>query len=247
MSQSLLNKVWSFLVVVLLYLALNVWSITQQWQLSLPGNPFKDGKTTPFGVALYGVVLCCPLLVLISVVTRIYSARSLAQRWQDRFPRFGDFELDTSKDYARAFQAISLSIFLLVPLAGIAHFQNKMLNGSVFLKKEPCPAAPTECLSKETSLEGWRGMLFHKPIDVNTAGRLVYDPDLKNDIAPTFIPFVEPWGCLILVSISMFSGIWCLQGVFRPASPTLARHSGAKHTKHGDHSMPSSGRSGHTP
>jgi len=219
MSQSLLNKVWSFLVVVLLYLALNVWSITQQWQLSLPGNPFKDGKTTPFGVALYGILLCCPLLILVSIVTRIYSARSIGHRWQDRFPRFGDFELDTSTPDARAFQAICLVVFLVIPLTGIAHFQNKMLHGSVFLKKEPCPTAPTDCLSKETTLEGWRGMLFHKPKDGKTAGMLVYDPDLKNDIAPTFIPLAEPWGCLILVSISALSGIWCLQGVFLPASP----------------------------
>jgi hypothetical protein len=70
MSQSLLNRVWSFLVVVLLYPCLNVWSITQQWQLSLPGKPFKDGKTTPYGVALYGILLCAPLLIIGCIVTR---------------------------------------------------------------------------------------------------------------------------------------------------------------------------------
>lgn len=215
MSQSLLNKVWSFLVVVLLYLCLNVWSITQQWQLSLPGNPFKDGKTTPYGVALYGVLLCGPLFILVCIVTRLYSAHSLGDRWEDRFPRFGDFELDTSKSEAKAFQIIALCLFLLIPLSGIVHFQNKMMSGSVFRKKEPCPSAGP-CLAGTTSVSGWREMLFHAPKNGNTEGRFVYDPDLKNDIAPTFIPLLEPWGLLTVSVVSVSFGIWCLATICQP-------------------------------
>ena len=103
MSQSLLNKIWSFLAVVLLYLSLNVWSITQQWQLSLPGNPFKDGKTTPFGVALYGVLLCGPLLIVVCIIVHLYATRSAEKKWQGRFPRFGDFTLDMSRLKLRRF------------------------------------------------------------------------------------------------------------------------------------------------
>jgi hypothetical protein len=71
MSQSLLNKIWSFLALLLLYLCLNVWSITQQWQLSFPGNPFKVANVTPDGGTIYGVPICGMFLILVSVVTRI--------------------------------------------------------------------------------------------------------------------------------------------------------------------------------
>jgi hypothetical protein len=218
MSQSLLNKVWSFLVVVLLYLCLNVWSITQQWQLSLPGNPFKDGKTTPYGVALYGILLCAPLFIIVCIIARLYSAHSLGVRWEDRFPRFGDFELDTSKSEAKAFQTITLFLFLLVPLGGIVHFQNKMMGGSVLRKKEPCPLAGP-CLAATASMSGWNEMLFHGPKDSDAEGTLVYDPDLKDGIAPTFIPFWEPWGLLTVSLASISFGIWCLATIFRPHIP----------------------------
>jgi hypothetical protein len=59
MSQSLLNMIWSFLTLLLLYLCLNVWSITQQWQSSgFPGNPFKVENVTPNGATIYGVPIC---------------------------------------------------------------------------------------------------------------------------------------------------------------------------------------------
>jgi hypothetical protein len=45
-SPALLNKIWSFLATVLLYLTLNVWSLTQQWQLAFTGNPFKADSVT---------------------------------------------------------------------------------------------------------------------------------------------------------------------------------------------------------
>ena len=76
MSQSLLNKIWSFLAVLLLYLCLNVWSITLQWQLSFPGNPFKVENVTPPGGTVYGVPFCGALLILVAVVTRIYAVRA---------------------------------------------------------------------------------------------------------------------------------------------------------------------------
>jgi hypothetical protein len=217
-SQALLNKIWSFLVVVLLYLCLNVWSITQQWQLSLPANPFKDGKTTPFGVALYGVLLCGPMLIVVSVVTRIYAAHSGAIKWEDRFPRFGNFKLDSSRSEARAFQRVSLFLFLIIPLLGIIHFQNKMLSGSVF-RKQPCTSA-NSCLSQPAVISGWSEMLFHTAKD-GRAGRLVYDPDLAKDIAPNFVPILEPWAFMTISLVSIGFEVWCLTGVFRP---TVRKH-----------------------
>jgi hypothetical protein len=80
-----LNKIWSFLTLLLLYLCLDVWSITLQWQLSFPGNPFKVEDVTPNGGTIYGVPICEMLLILVSVITRIYASRSAGPRWENRF------------------------------------------------------------------------------------------------------------------------------------------------------------------
>jgi uncharacterized integral membrane protein len=213
MSQSVLNKVWSFLAIGLLYLCLNVWSITQQWQLAVPGNLFRDGKTTPFGVALYGVLLCGTLFIVLCIIVRLYASRSQGQIWADRFPVIGDLELDTSKPEAKALQAVGIILFVVVPAIGILHFQNKMMNGSVFLQQEHCQSGKP-CPADVKVISGWHQMLFSRPT-LNDAGeRLVYDPDRKNGIAPTFIPIWEPWGVLILSLLSASFGIACLKAIF---------------------------------
>jgi hypothetical protein len=231
-SQSLLNKVWTFLVVVLLYLTLNVWSITQQWQLTLPGNPFKDAKATPFGAAFYGVLLCCPLFIVVCIIARLYASRTNEQTWENRFPKFGDFDLDTSRGEAKAFQAIAIFLFLLVPLGGVVHFQHKMLNASVFRKLDPCPPAGKSCcFADKPSISGWREMLLHRPKDPGAPGRLVYDPDPKNDVAPTFVPLLEPWGCLALSLVSVCFGALCIWTVFEPQRQSYRRIAGEARRK----------------
>jgi hypothetical protein len=44
----------------------------------------------PNGGTIYGVPICGMLLILVSVVTRIYASRSTGPRWENRLPRFGD-------------------------------------------------------------------------------------------------------------------------------------------------------------
>jgi predicted Rossmann-fold nucleotide-binding protein len=215
MSQALLNKVWSFFSVTLLYLTLNVWSITQQWQLTLPGNPFKDGKTTPYGVALYGLFLCGPLLILTSIVTRFYALQARGKRWADRLPRFGNFELNTSQSEAKAFQAVALCIFLLVPSIGVIHFQKKFLEGSVYTLMDNCTpaAANAYCRSKTPVISGWKEMLFSSAKGTHASSRLLYDPDLSKDIAPGFIPLMEPWSLLGSSAVTLFFVMWSILAV----------------------------------
>lgn len=214
MSQSVLCKVWSFLAAALLYLCLNVWSITQQWQVALPGNPFRDGKTTPFGVSLYGVLLCGPFFIVLCLIMLVYASRSSSHSWADRVPVLGDLQLDTRKPEAKAFQAIGIILFVILPTAGILHFQNKMMNGSVFRRQEQCPTGKA-CLDDVKVISGWHQMLFSNPAP-NVGERLVYDPDPKKDIAPTFVPIWEPWGLFTLSLLSVSFGIWCLAAICLP-------------------------------
>jgi hypothetical protein len=204
MSQSLLNKIWSFLTVLLLYLCLNVWSITQQWQLSFPGNPFKVENVSPYGVTLYGVPICGLLLVMVSIVTLIYVSGAPKTRWEERLPRFGDFELDTTKADAKAFQVVMFVALLLLPAIALIHFLTTFMDGTVCGISKKCTAASAidcECVVR---ISGWHAMLFELrqiPADVV----LKYDPNVEKNIGPGFAQLWEPWGYLIITFLAVCS------------------------------------------
>ena len=222
MSQSLLNKIWSFLAVLLLYLCLNVWSITQQWQLSFPGNPFKTENVTPHGGTVYGVPICGMLLILVSIVTRIYAARSPKTSWENRLPRFGDFELDFLKPDAKAFQVIMLAVLLILPAAGMIHFQDTFLSGTV----AGIHADGTAALSPDgkclVCISGWRAMLSESR-QVPSGVSLKYDPNAAKNIGPEFIQLWEPWAYLVIAAISVASVLWSMMAIFQPDLHRLRR------------------------
>lgn len=223
MSQSTLNKIWSFLSVLLLYLCLNVWSITQQWQLSFPGNPFKTESVTPYGATIYGVPICGMLLVLVSIVTRIYALRSPKTRWESRFPRFGDFELNIAQGDAKAFQIIMLFLFLLLPTAGVIHFQSTFLSGTVCGVPKNCKpdtAVPCTC---RVRISGWHAMLFESPA-VPPGIVLKYDPNMAKDVGPEFIQLWQPWTYLFIALVSVCAVIWCAVAVFQPELHRVRRN-----------------------
>lgn len=239
MSQSLLNKIWSFLTVLLLYVCLNVWSITQQWQLSFPGNPFKVESVTAHGGTVYGVPLCGALLILVAVVTRIYAVRAGKTHhhpWQERLPHFGDFKLDSSMRDAKAFQVIMLTALLLVPAAGIVHFELTFMSGTVCERLHDCDSTPEasgsskpkvscDCLDK---FSGWSAMLFHRH-NVQPGAEWKYDPDSAKKAAPDFIQLWQPWSYLAITALALGTLVWSLVAVFKWKTPTVSRK--AQHQK----------------
>jgi hypothetical protein len=237
MSQSLLNKVWSFLTVLLLYLCLNVWSITQQWQLSFPGNPFKVESVTANGGTVYGVPLCGALLVLVAVETRIYAVRARKKHphpWQERLPHFGDFNLDSAMGDAKAFQLIMLVALLLVPAAGIVHFELTFMSGTVRELLPDCAVPPRVCCKIEPTtpcacfqqFSGWSAMLFHDH-EAQKGAAWKYDPDPAKKAAPDFIQFWQPWSYLVISAAALGNLVWSLLAVFKwkaPPAPKKAHH-----------------------
>src|SRR5580692_697653 len=132
MTGSTLSKIWSFLALTLLYFTLNVWSLTQQWQLSFPGNPFREGNLTPFSATLYGIPVCSALIILLCITTNLYAARARSKVWAGRWPKLLNISLNVAKPEARAMQAISLLVFLGIPTVGLLHFGNKFLHGTAY-------------------------------------------------------------------------------------------------------------------
>ncbi len=203
MSQAMLNKIWSFLGPVLLYFTLNAWSLTQQWQLSFPGNPFKTEQVTPHGATVYGIPICGAFLIVVCLLTTVYSRRARGSRW-NRIPRFVDFDLDFSDRLAKLFQLVMLALFLILPAVGICHFQQTMMDGracEVSTDGRPLMFHGTqrwECVS------GWHGLLFgERPFPWGEAIR--YDPSADGKSGMSYNQPLVAWLCLFssMLSIAM--------------------------------------------
>jgi hypothetical protein len=204
MSQTTLNKIWTVVAVATLYSSLNAWSISQQWQLSLPGNPFLDGKFTPHGVRLVAIPLAGSLLIVTALLTRLYSVRFRGKNWPARIPMFSNLTVDVTSTEGRLAQAASTTMFLLLPAAAQIHFVLKFFEGTFYRENEPL-------------WSGLQHLTRYVPISDAFSGKYFYDR--LGAIAPGFAPFWEPWS-LVLLEVAVFSFLtWSLTTVFRCGEP----------------------------
>lgn len=201
MGKPVLNQIWTFLAVVLLYFSINVWSATQQWQFSLPGNPFKDGKVTAHSVTLYGIPLCGLVFVALLLITRWYAQAEPALSWAARFPKLANLDFNPYTAQARFAQAVSLVAFILLPAAALIHFLIKFLKGTVYQANNKPWVSGLEHLTR------WRGAF---------AGGYYYDRDTSVARGPDFLPFLEPWLLVFWLLFVFGYAIYCLSPVFSP-------------------------------
>ena len=202
MSQRTLSRVWSVAALGLGYFSLNAWSLTQQWQLSLPGDPFREGKFTPYGVTLVGMPLAGSLLVLTALLARLYARRTQAPGWAARFPRFSDLAIDVSTTEGRAFQGASLCALLVLPAAAQIHFFLKFLSGTAYR-------------GRLVFTSGIAHLSHYVPLREALSGAYTYDR--LGELAPSFAPFWEPW-LFVLLEAAVFGTVAsCLISIFTPA------------------------------
>jgi hypothetical protein len=201
MSQATLSRVWSVAALALVYFSLNAWSLTQQWQLTLPGDPFREGKFTPHGVTLVAIPLAGSLLALTALLVRFYARRTQATGWAARFPRFGDLAIDVLKPEGRLFQGASLCVLLLLPAAAQIHFILKFLAGAAFH-------------GDVAFTSGIAHLSHYVPLREAFSG--VYTYDRLREVAPSFAPFWEPWLFVLFEAAVVWTVASCLIGVFKP-------------------------------
>jgi hypothetical protein len=201
MNQTTLTRVWSAAALILLYFSLNAWSLTQGWQLSLPGFPFHEGGFTRYGVTLVAIPLAGSLLAVTALLVRLYAQRTHSSDWAGRFPRFSGVALDVSRPEGRLFQAASLCSLLLLPMAAQIHFTLKFLAGSVYRGNARLWSA-------------FEDLAHYLPVREALSGAFTYDR--LGEVAPTFFPFWEPW-LFVLLEVAIVSAVVsCLVAVFRP-------------------------------
>jgi hypothetical protein len=197
---------WTVVGVAALYLSLNALSISQQWQLSLPGNPFRDDKFTPHGVTLLAIPLAGGLLGVTATLTALHAKRSHGRSWLARLPQFSGLNFDVVTVEGRSGRVVSLIVLLLVPAAAQVHFALKFFAGRFYLGEKP----------------RWSGIehLTHY-VSVSDALFGQYFYDRRDAIAPGFVPFWEPW-LFVLSEMAVLAVVaWSLAEIFsKTTAPT---------------------------
>jgi len=204
MPKPVLNRIWSFLGAALLYLSINVWSMTQQAQFSLPGYPFKDGGMTAHSVTLYAIPLCGLVFVALLLVIRWHALAEPAHSWAARFPKLANLDFDPYTPQGRFAQAASIIAFVAVPTVALVHFYVKFLQGTAYRADNSHFASCFQHLNR------W------VPLGNALSGAYYYDRDGRVTRGQAFAPFWEPWLFTFWVAFVLWYAFYCLKPVFWP-------------------------------
>lgn len=192
-----LRSAWTALGVLLVYLSLSFFGLSQQWPVKLPNAMVEKGDATPHGAALYALIACLPLFAVELALGWRYRVVSQAGYWKRRVPappllENGD---DRWPEWVLA-QGGLLVAFHLLPGALLIYFLSRFLSGTAIVAG--------------ARISSWRH-LWPPTGWSDAVGK--YDPEGR--MAPDYLRFWEPWLlCLLVVLCILGLGIH-LRHLFR--------------------------------
>ncbi len=125
MDSKALTQIWTAIGVVLVFLTVDTWLLTQGGT-ALFSAPVLDKR--PVCASYYGVLSIAPLLIALSKIGRTFAARSRADAWHARIPVVGLEGVDTASKEGRRYQCFFLLAFTVLPLFSLVHFNDKVFN-----------------------------------------------------------------------------------------------------------------------
>lgn len=187
------NKIWTTVGIVSLYLNLNILLVTQGSHLHLPG-PVPEGVRE--AAAIYGTWAAGSIFLVFLFLTLYYARRNSSQRLSSRVPMAFNLSLTMGDPLTLWYQRFFFFSFVVVPLYCQGHFLRKTLNGVV---KH----------GDSTIANNWTTHLFdfYNPLLIFTNGN---DYRFHSDV--TFFPFWQPWLTVIL----FLSMCWMSLKLLRP-------------------------------
>lgn len=118
---TIVNKWWTGIGLLLLYIAFNAYSRIQQWGIFLPGWKFE--AFTPQATALIAPFLMLPLSVILFYLTKTYFAHGrLSPKLVCAFPKAFNVDLDPALPIAWRYQNLFLFLFFVFPMLAYGHF-----------------------------------------------------------------------------------------------------------------------------
>jgi hypothetical protein len=200
-----LRRCWTAVGVLLLYLSLSFFCLSQQWPVKLPNAIVEKGDATPNGAALYALAACVPLFVAELVLGWRYRIMSGGRTWKRRLPAppWLDDGDDRWPEWTAA-QSALLFCFHILPAIFLVYFLIRFLTGTA--------------LVHGVSISTW-GHLW-PPVGWSE-GIGKYAPEGK--LAPDYLRFWEPWLFCVLVFMVVIVLIVHLVRLFSSAKSDQAR------------------------
>jgi hypothetical protein len=136
MSPKDYSKIWGFIGKYLVAVTLATWATVQ----GAPGL-FGINAADKYSLiaALFGIVICAPLLVVMGYVGAQYAKSIDHKTWAGRIPVVGLSEIDFRSRDGKLFQGFFLIAYVLVPAGGLVHFVRTLLMASVFTRQGRTP------------------------------------------------------------------------------------------------------------
>lgn len=204
MSQTQLAKLWTVIGLALLYYGLNTWLVTQG------GQEIFDAKlvlTSRVPAALMGLVICSILAILAALVATLYARRG-GNAWHARIPVVGLGAIHTHSVEGKAYQAVMLLLFSLLPAVALVHFWLVLQSGRVL----------TTGTSARIAASIWDVTALRGLDDPARICSRIGDPR-QCEGGATFLPALEPLALVMLLAVVAWANIRHWWFVFRGRKP----------------------------
>lgn len=235
---------WSSVGLYTCITTFNFWAASQGGDLRIPS--LVEIKSEGRSAAVYGLLVVVPMYALFLYLTwELLGKRTIGRL--SRLPRAFGIALNTKNRLQRRLTAAWVALLMAFPLAGVVHFENKMLNGTLIvspsrqakLLSDGVAVDRAMCLTNDATYgcvvaDDAPSHLFRlSAVPALLTGEyenaFQYDPvGCGEPTGPckglTFFPFFEPW--LLLLSGCALFALWfaVLRKILAPRTvPPLAQ------------------------
>jgi hypothetical protein len=201
--QSRYIAIWRAISLFTSAATLDMFGLSQQWRITVSKLALGDIGT--YAVAIYGVLICAPLLILECFLLWAYARKiDPTQIWSCRIPDIWNLGAEPHGSGAKIGQSFALFATLGVAGLGQVHFIDKVLAGTVYVNGVKFSVGISEHLGHYMAL----------------GDALALGSDFKarfQDWAGgvTYYPFWESWMLLMLTVTSLLGCAVCLYEVAR--------------------------------
>jgi hypothetical protein len=201
--------VWRWITLVNAGISVDIWSTTQGWKLTVP-HKLLWGDIGSHSLAVYGIIICAPLLGAASLLLWAYAHadRSRAWSWTARVPDLWKLGAQPGSIGAKLDKGVALLVAIGVPSGALAHFVDKTFGGTVYVDRLPFAAGAIEHLTRYMPL--------------GEAFRLGSDHTAQFETPSTgitYYPFWESWTLLLVVVFTVAFAAVCVSAAIRQQRP----------------------------
>jgi len=199
-----LQRLWTVIGVVLVYWTINSWIVSQGGQ-EVFGVKLVSSKPVP--AALIAIPVCSMLLILTSVIGCAYARRFGLGIWTTRIPVVGIDALRPRSTEAYLYQGFMLTLFSLVPVAGLVHFWDKVRTAKIVTTGTP--PTPVDSMWNWSALTTW-----NDPARICTEFKIGPTAVCSGNV--TLLPGVEPLAFALLTAAAVGAVVVHWVFVLRP-------------------------------